>query len=230
MSEALNNDGVIVTPRDAGTVMVLRNGPETGEVEVFMMHRQPTMAFAPNAVVFPGGGVEPSDYELGETLGLGPSWVGRLGVQTLHHAGAIVSAAIRELREEAGVVVAPQDLGLFGGWITPEMSPRRYRTWTFITSLPEGQEARELSTESTKVEWTTAAAALDRADAGEMRLMTPAYSCLLALSTYETIEDALRWAGSASVTMFTPLADAEGSHLPKWAKKLAATRSNPIWR
>ena len=55
-----------VEPRDAATVMLLRPpddavSPEAPGVQVYMLRRQSSMAFAPGAFVFPGGSVDARD-------------------------------------------------------------------------------------------------------------------------------------------------------------------------
>lgn len=100
-------DGVPARP--ASTVLVVRDGP-TG-VEVFMLRRQPTMAFAAGALVFPGGGVDPQDHDPAVPW-RGPSaaeWGRTLGLPA-SAARAHVCAAVRETFEECGVLLAtPQD-------------------------------------------------------------------------------------------------------------------------
>ncbi|HVT67056.1 MAG TPA: NUDIX hydrolase [Trebonia sp.] len=92
-------------PRDAATVMVLREA--AGDIQVLMLRRTAAMRFAPGAYVFPGGSVDPADYdadigwhgpspaEFGERLGA-PADVAR----------ALVCAAVRETFEESGVLLA----------------------------------------------------------------------------------------------------------------------------
>jgi len=106
-------------PRDAATVMVLRPAadaaagdgvaatPTRDGVEVLMLRRSPTMAFAPGAYVYPGGSVDlgdadmrvgwhgPSAADIGERLGASPEL-----------ARALVCAAVRETFEEAGILLA----------------------------------------------------------------------------------------------------------------------------
>ena len=65
------------------------------------------MAFAAGMCVFPGGGVDPRDFDA-EVAWAGPppaEWAGRLGVDEAT-AGALVCAAVRETFEEAGVLLA----------------------------------------------------------------------------------------------------------------------------
>jgi 8-oxo-dGTP pyrophosphatase MutT (NUDIX family) len=44
-------------------------------------------------------------------------------------------------------------------WITPEFEPKRYDTWFFVSLLPEGQTARDVSGESEGTTWVSPAAA-----------------------------------------------------------------------
>jgi 8-oxo-dGTP pyrophosphatase MutT (NUDIX family) len=83
--------------RPAATVMLLRDGPEG--IEVFMVVRHHAMEFASGALVFPGGRVEESDYDL--ATGECPNPDG-LNAEAL----AFRIAAIRETFEECGVLLA----------------------------------------------------------------------------------------------------------------------------
>lgn len=90
--------------------MLLREGPRAleigGGLEVFVMHRVPGMEFAPSVTVFPGGGVDPTDtQDIGWTGPDQPWWAGVLGTD-VGRAGALVVAAVRELFEETGVLLA----------------------------------------------------------------------------------------------------------------------------
>ncbi|HTU73706.1 MAG TPA: NUDIX hydrolase [Trebonia sp.] len=92
-------------PRNASTVMVVRDAP-AGGVEVLMLKRPVAMKFAGGAYVFPGGSVDNADF--GPTGWQGPSaeeFGRRLGA-TPELAGALVRAAVRETFEEAGVLLA----------------------------------------------------------------------------------------------------------------------------
>lgn len=93
-------------PRDAATVILLRPGVD-GAPEVYLLRRQATMAFAGGMCVFPGGGVDPRDYD--HTVAwAGPSpaeWATRLGTAE-DVARALVCAAVRETFEESGVLLA----------------------------------------------------------------------------------------------------------------------------
>ncbi len=94
-------------PRDAATVVLLRQGPG---VEVFLLRRAGALEFAPGACVFPGGSVDEPDTDpgVGETGWAGPSPAdlgGLLGIPA-DRARALACAAVRETFEEAGVLLA----------------------------------------------------------------------------------------------------------------------------
>ncbi|TNC49713.1 NUDIX hydrolase [Mumia zhuanghuii] len=98
----------IAAPKDAATVVLLRDGADG--VEAYLMRRQRSMAFAPGMYVFPGGGVDPRDSDVDVTWA-GPSaqeWADRFGCDTAV-ARALVCAAVRETFEEAGVLLAGPD-------------------------------------------------------------------------------------------------------------------------
>lgn len=202
-------------PRDAATVLLLRDAA-AGGVEVFVMVRRTSMAFAGGMVAFPGGGVSAEDVLEGE------SWAARLGVTPVE-AGAVVACARRELEEETGVRV--EELGAWDAWTTPVFEPRRYRTWFFAAALPEGQDAEELSTESSSVEWVTPHEAMRRADAGEWMMLPPTYCSMLRLATFETVADVMAATREAAVEMFLPELVGETLSMPVWAEPLWEARS-----
>ncbi len=94
--------------RAASTVALLR--PGRGGPEVLLTHRPGTMDFGPGLHVFPGGAVDPGDLDprlLARSArppdACAAAWVGELApdAAAAHHV-----AAIRELFEEAGVLLA----------------------------------------------------------------------------------------------------------------------------
>ncbi len=116
-------------PRDAATVMLLRERgafpagdprtpggaapggdprtPGGAGLEVYLLRRKPTMAFAPGACVFPGGSVDPRDTDE-QIAWAGPDaseW-GRVFDAPPSLAMALVCAAVRETFEESGVLLA----------------------------------------------------------------------------------------------------------------------------
>ena len=92
-------------PKLASTVMLVRD--DEGPLEVFMLRRVSSMAFAPSMHVFPGGGVDRRDAE-DELPWAGPAveeWAEVFGTDEAS-ARMLVAAAIREIFEETGVLLA----------------------------------------------------------------------------------------------------------------------------
>jgi 8-oxo-dGTP pyrophosphatase MutT (NUDIX family) len=95
-------------PKHASTVVLLRDGDGTpGSLAVYLLRRHVDMAFAAGMCVFPGGGVDPRDFD--HQIGwVGPSaaeWAALLGTDEAL-ARALVCAAVRETFEESGVLLA----------------------------------------------------------------------------------------------------------------------------
>ncbi|MGP6173412.1 NUDIX hydrolase [Corynebacterium sp. A21] len=96
--------------RLAATVLLIRDG--TQGLEVWVQERVSTMRNYPGMTVFPGGGVDPRDFpprvwDSGD-LWTGPSVISvarRMGT-TKYKAHALVFAAVRELFEETGTLLA----------------------------------------------------------------------------------------------------------------------------
>jgi 8-oxo-dGTP pyrophosphatase MutT (NUDIX family) len=87
-------------PQDAATIVLLRDG--TAGLEVLLMRRPDSMAFAPGMHVFPGGRVDlaqDSEPPIQGTVRTGPGTEPAM-------ARALIVAGIRETFEEAGVLLA----------------------------------------------------------------------------------------------------------------------------
>jgi len=99
--------------RAAATVALIRSG--TTGIEVLLTHRPPTMDFGPGLHVFPGGAVDPGDADrrlLARSArspdACAAALVGELAPVS---AAAHHMAAVRELFEEAGVLLATRPDG-----------------------------------------------------------------------------------------------------------------------
>jgi 8-oxo-dGTP pyrophosphatase MutT (NUDIX family) len=108
VEHALKQKGEIVEPRDASTVVVVRDGAEG--LEAYLLRRQQSMKFAPGMYVFPGGGVDETDTNTDVPWAGDPPpvWAERFGC-TEQTARGLVCAAVRETFEESGVLLAGPD-------------------------------------------------------------------------------------------------------------------------
>jgi 8-oxo-dGTP pyrophosphatase MutT (NUDIX family) len=190
----------IATPRPAATVIVARPDRADG-FEVLMVRRNDQVAFMAGAYVFPGGRVDDSEFAGADTDPLLP----------------FRRAAVRELFEEAGVRVRPEDLIPIAHWVTPQSEPRRYDTRFFLTHMPPAQEARHDDAETTELSWLTPAEAIDRCLRGEIMLPPPTWTTLKRMQRHVTLDELFTWARSVAT------APAVEPHLVKEAEQTVLT-------
>ena len=100
--------GEVVAPRDASTILLLRDskavkvdGTSRDEIEVFMMVRHYEIDFNSGALVFPGGSVDKNDKEI---IARSELYTGGEGLDAAGLSFRI--AAIRETFEESGILLA----------------------------------------------------------------------------------------------------------------------------
>ncbi|MBV1949965.1 NUDIX hydrolase [Streptomyces sp. BV129] len=105
-----------------------------------------------------------------------------------------------EFLDRRGLVLRSDLLGAWTRWITPEFESRRYDTWFFVASLPEGQRTRDLSTEADRTVWTRPAEAAAGYDRGELLMMPPTIATLRQLLPYGTAAEALAAAPDRDLT------------------------------
>ncbi len=212
----------MTSPIPAATLVLFREGPE-GPEHLFV-ERSNAMVFAGGAVVFPGGRIDPGDYELAARF---PH------LDVLDAAARI--AALRETIEEAGVAVgihadvellraALADGNPFGPLldthgITPDLdalvpfarwcpnlkAARTFDTHFYLARVDaDHAEARVDATENTHLFWATAAQVLARADAGEIKIIFPTRRNLERLATLASFEAAQAHAAAHPVATITP--------------------------
>jgi 8-oxo-dGTP pyrophosphatase MutT (NUDIX family) len=148
------SDASVVEPRRAATVVLFRDAVGGG-LEVYLVRRHARSGFMASAYVFPGGAAEP-------------------GEDDLRVAGA------RELAEECGVVVAPEDLHYLAHWVTPSIEKRRFSAHFYAARLPAGQTPAFDNRETVDEIWLTPEAGLARA--AELRLPPPQIRTLMDLA------------------------------------------------
>ncbi len=114
----------ILTPRPAATVLTLRDGPEG--FEVLMLRRNLNSDFVGGAYVFPGGGVDAADAgPPAQRLAFGLSDGEASKRLNLDSGGlAYYVACLRELFEEAGLLVACDERGEPFHFDSPEVIHR----------------------------------------------------------------------------------------------------------
>jgi 8-oxo-dGTP pyrophosphatase MutT (NUDIX family) len=172
------NEGAVTEPRQAASIVVLRDSEEGPEV--LLVQRNPEQRFMGGAWVFPGGAVHADDAD---------------------HA----AAAVRELEEEAGVALPSGHLVVpWSRWITPAEVVVRFDTWFYVTEAPPGAEATVDGSECVDARWLRPAAALEAHGRGELMLVFPTIKHLEALAGTATVAEALDKARSREVVPVQP--------------------------
>jgi 8-oxo-dGTP pyrophosphatase MutT (NUDIX family) len=188
-------------PRPAATVVVAR--PSSRETfDILMVRRNDNAAFMGGAYVFPGGRVDATDEASAAAT---PSPVSARFVDlTPLREQVFRQAAVRELREEASVVVNPDALVPFAHWVTPEVETRRYDTRFFLVEMPVGQEARHDQDETTDLLWVSPHDAIVKCLAHEIMLPPPTWTTLKQFARFSSLTTALAWANSLRIVRVQP--------------------------
>jgi 8-oxo-dGTP pyrophosphatase MutT (NUDIX family) len=176
------NTGAETVPRQAASVILLRGGADA--LEVLLVQRNPAARFMGGAWVFPGGAVD-------ATEGDGDS--------------AHRICAVRELEEEAGVVLGDPDvLVAYSRWITPAQVVTRFDTHFFLAPLPEGALPRVDGREVVDLGWFTPEGALEAHRAGDILLVFPTIKHLQQLSSFASAHALLDYARGRDVVPVQP--------------------------
>jgi 8-oxo-dGTP pyrophosphatase MutT (NUDIX family) len=196
--------GQPVVPREAATVLLLRDGTH-GQVglETWLLRRVPKMAFAPGMSVFPGGGVDPVDAD-GPVPATAEAVAARFGID-VGHAATLMRAAGRELTEETGVRLPLEALLPWARWITPEVEPRRYDTYFFVAAVPSGATAAALTGEASHADWISAAEALAEYDRGDRPMLPPTVVNLSELAAMPSVAAVLESAAGRVLQPVQPV-------------------------
>lgn len=222
----------------AATVIIFRNGSDGGPPEVLMTIRSQTMAFAGGMAVFPGGRVDPADFELGAAIGgpLDPDEAAhQVAVvrETLEETGLAIglsgeinadrARAAREYLLQTGDLASVLDhfdweldlaqLTPFARWYPKnERIPRVYDTRFYLANLGTGAVEIEADlSENTHLFWTSAQGALDSAAEGDIKVIFPTRRNLERLAMFASFDEAKAQAEAIPVRIITPyVAEMEG--------------------
>jgi hypothetical protein len=173
-------------PRDAATLVVVRDGPDA--LELFCVERNQKSRFLGGAIVFPGGRVEDAD--------LGDAWRGLVNDPDAALRGFGVDACRETLDLRALVPLSR--------WITPKVENRRFDARFFVARAPTGQRGAHDNSETMASFWASPASILARFEKSEIQLAPPTHRTLMQLAGCKTVEDALLVACSASMEPVCP--------------------------
>ncbi len=182
----------------AATVVLIRDRP--GGCEVLLVRRNAQLSFHGGAWVFPGGRLDPGDYAGGSDP-----------------VAAARRAAVREAREEAGLVLQPEELVMISRWVTPVQLPKRFDTSFFAavgTDAPVAVDGGEIHDHA----WMLAAEALAAQRAGRIELPPPTFVSITAIAPHANAHAALAALGREPIEVFEPrLCPIEGGAVTLYA-------------
>ncbi|MBA3301390.1 MAG: NUDIX hydrolase [Thermoleophilaceae bacterium] len=122
-------------------------------------------------------------------------------------------AALRELREEAGLEIADTEgLVAFSRWVTPVEVKKRFDTWFFALRAPAGQDPEVDGAECVDFRWIGPQAALEAGGRGELLLVFPTIKHLEQLAELESVDHALEVAAARTVEPIQPRVVMGGDH------------------
>lgn len=220
-------------PFPATTIALLR--PDPSGFLVFMVQRNRAVGFLPNAWVFPGGRVEPTDRLRHHAAVVGGLRAAeRLGGD-LDEAIGVLVAGVRETFEEAAVwlgqgmprerrfelgrdgrpftdVLADTGASLeldrlypWSRWVTPSVEPKRFDT-RFLVAVTEDTEALHDSGETVASRWLRPRDAYDAAQRGDLPMAPPTWWTLHELAQHDTIDEVLAASASRALRPIEPIA------------------------
>ncbi len=163
-------EGAAVHP--AATVLLLRDA-DPG-LELLYLQRNADLAFHGGAWVYPGGRIDPEDFER----------------DPADLDAAARRAAVREAKEEAGLDVDPSSMVPLAEWTTPPVRPKRFRTWFFAARAT----SREVEVDGGEIHgfrWMRPQAALELQRRGDIDLPGPTYVTSHWFSAYADVDQAL---------------------------------------
>ena len=220
-------------PRDgipAATVVIFRHAPDGGAPQILMQVRSRSLAFAGGMAVFPGGRVDPSDYDLAreagyvdideaahqiaairETLeetGLALGLRGEIDAARAADARSLLLAEERlaPVLERFGWSLALDDLIPFARWFPKnERLSRVFDTRFYLADLGTGAvEIAVDAGENTRLFWTSAADALTAADRGEIDVIFPTRRNLERLAQFDDFSEARAHAEATPMHTIVP--------------------------
>jgi 8-oxo-dGTP pyrophosphatase MutT (NUDIX family) len=230
--------------------------PAGARFEIFMLRRSEASHFVPDAYVFPGGTV--SELDLSERAlartRFGTDAIearariraaaGDVPLASDRELAGLAFAAIRELHEEAGVLLAcdarghaivqenaprpdfleslerddlyadARELTLFSQWLTPPRFPKRYNTHFFLARAPDGADAAADAHETYDGLWIAPGEALARNEAGNLHLVYPTIKHLERLAKFDSLDELLDFARTKPVLALSPDTVKDGFALP----------------
>ncbi len=208
-------DAADVPPIPAASVILLRDSP----LEVLMIRRHSKSTFVPDAWVFPGGVVDPTDKDLGDETELGTMRVAAAR-ELFEESGIWLGATLTDAEEKRRALLAgemtfaslvreaPLDLsGLVwtSRWITPIGVPKRFDTYFFLAIASRDAVASAENVEAVEVMWITPSEAIEK-----LQIVFPTLKNLEAIAGFTSAEELLASRRGTEIATTRPVLVVEG--------------------
>lgn len=212
LNQQLHPHRTPVKPLEAATVLLLRDAPGDGALQVLMTRRSAQASFAPGAYVFPGGGIDAldadpathaaalrrptqSDEHLTQAVAAIRESFEELGVLLARHAdgrmaGADDIAAIDRHAPLAaqcqarGLALAAHEVFVLARWTADRDLPKRFDVPFLVARMPDGQTPVADEAEQFEPVWVRPQEALERHAAGGFFMIFPTIRTLQRLAPF----------------------------------------------
>lgn len=227
-------------PIPASTLVIFRDQPGNKAPDLLMVERSAKMAFAAGAAVFPGGRVDDADYDFANTLGHTDldEYAARIAAirESIEETGIAVAvegdlAASRVIEARAalheGTILSDicgqfdwqlslDKLIPFTRWCPPFAEKRVFDTRFYMTAHDDHDaKATVDETENYNLFWSSAQGVLEKADAGDVKIIFPTKRNLERLAQFTSFAEAAQHSSQHPVTMVSPTIEKrdDGVHL-----------------
>ena len=212
-------------PIPAATLVLFRER-DGAPPELLMIERARAMAFAGGAMVFPGGRIDPGDHTLAASLSGGEDAAARVAAirETIEEVGVAIGVLpppspeqLTTIRAQlhagepfalalaaAGLTLDLTTLVPFARWLPDHPGIRIFDTRFFLARAPDDSAPVVDATETVRLVWTSAAAMLVAADAGDATIIYPTRRNLERLAQFAGFDDAVADAVAHPVRTITP--------------------------
>ena len=216
-------------PIPASTLVIFRDQPGSDAPELLMVERSAKMVFAAGAAVFPGGRIDDADFDFARALGHDDfeEYGARIAAirESIEETGIAVavegnldSKRVSEARDalNSGTVLAEicnqydwqlelEKLIPFTRWCPPFAEKRVFDTRFYMISHDDHKaQATVDETENYNLFWGNAQSVLDRAEAGEVKIIFPTKRNLERLAQFGSFDEAVAHAKDHPVVMVSP--------------------------
>ncbi|MEP3227442.1 MAG: NUDIX domain-containing protein [Parasphingorhabdus sp.] len=222
-------------PIPASTLVIFRDQSGERAPDLLMVERSAKMAFAAGAAVFPGGRVDEADYDFARSLGHDDveEYGARIAAirESLEETGIAVAVdgdlnasnlvearealhngtVLSEICTQYGWTLRLEKLVPFTRWCPPFAEKRVFDTRFYMISHDDHEaEATVDETENYNLFWGSAQSVLDKAEAGDVKIIFPTKRNLERLAQFGSFVEAVQHSSEYPVTMVSPTVEKKG--------------------